>query len=94
MPIYEFRCREHGVFEQRMSMAQAGSEYACPVCNRAAARHYTSPMVARLSKDARATLDRTEKTREQPDVVHHIPNRANNAPTITRNPKHYKLPRQ
>lgn len=74
-------------------MADVSQKYPCPKCNEDAARVYSAPMVARISAEARSSLDAEEKNKERPAVVHSVPPSRENRPTVTQNPKHYKLPR-
>jgi len=76
-----------------MRMADVTRQHPCPTCDEPAERSYSAPMLARISSNARQALDAEEKNREQPPVVHSVPPGRRGAPAITRNPKHYKLPR-
>lgn len=69
MPIYEFECQEHGVFEATKSLAQARHPARCPACGRAAPRILSLPSLARLSRTVVKAHERNEKSRHQPKVV-------------------------
>lgn len=45
MPIYEFRCRTHGDFDEFRKMAQASDDAMCPECGAKATRRFTIPAV-------------------------------------------------
>jgi hypothetical protein len=50
-------------------MGKATAAVACPVCGAAAARVFTAPRLSFGSPVRRALIERTEGSREQPDVV-------------------------
>lgn len=93
MPIYAYRCLKHGVFEKRLRMTDASAKYPCPSCGQRSDRSYSVPMVTKLTQGTRSAIDTTETSREHPAVVHDVPPSTRNTPSITANPKHYKLPR-
>lgn len=69
MPIYEFECQEHGVFETTKSLAQARDPAQCPDCGRGAPRILSLPSLARLSRSVVKARDVNEKSRHDPKVV-------------------------
>jgi hypothetical protein len=76
-------------------MGAATATIPCPACGAVAARVFTAPRLSFGSPVRRALLDRTERTRDQPDVVSAPPpgpgpgRRAD----VFRNPALSRLPR-
>jgi hypothetical protein len=64
-----YRCPEHGTTESSWAMGAAATSVACPVCGAIATRVFTAPRLSLGSSTRRALLDRTERTRDEPDVV-------------------------
>jgi hypothetical protein len=75
-------------------MGAATTAVSCPVCGAAAARVFTAPLVSLGSPVRRALIERTERTREQPDVVSAPPTGPGaRRADVTRNPALSRLPR-
>jgi putative FmdB family regulatory protein len=70
MPLYEYECSDHGVFEVRRSLAESAQPDACPVCDRASPRIVSAPAFRRLARSQVHALDRNERSRYEPKVVH------------------------
>jgi hypothetical protein len=76
-------------------MGTATATIACPACGAVAARIFTAPRLSFGSPVRRALLDRTEATRDHPDVVSAPragPGRGRRA-DVARNPALNRLPR-
>lgn len=43
MPLYEFRCAEHGHFELFRRMAESGEPAPCPQCGAIGSRYFRTP---------------------------------------------------
>jgi len=93
--VYVYRCPEHGTTETRCAMGTATSAVACPACGAAATRVFTAPRLSFGSPLRRALLDRTEATRDHPDVVSAPPPRQDSGrrADVARNPALNRLPR-
>jgi putative FmdB family regulatory protein len=93
--VYVYRCAEHGTTETRCAMGTATSAVACPSCGAAATRVFTAPRLSFGSPLRRALLDRTEATRDHPDVVSAPPPRQGlgRRADVVRNPALNRLPR-
>jgi hypothetical protein len=90
-----YRCSQHGTAEVHGPMGSATAAIACPACGAAAVRVFTAPGLSLGSPVRRALIDRTERSREQPDVVAAPPpgrGRARRA-DVARNPALSRLPR-
>lgn len=66
MPLYEYDCREHGVFELARSMQDSAKGAPCPWCQRDASRILSVPAVRQLDRSTRVALDRNERSRHEP----------------------------
>jgi putative FmdB family regulatory protein len=69
MPLYEYECDRHGVFELTRSMHLASLPAPCPACRRKAARILSLPSVAQVGRSERIARDRNEKSRHEPRMV-------------------------
>ena len=90
-----YRCPEHGTAETSCVMGAATAAIACPACGTAAVRVFTAPRLSLGSPVRRALLERTERSREQPDVVSApppVPGTRRRA-DVPRNPALSRLPR-
>jgi putative FmdB family regulatory protein len=69
MPIYEYECEQHGVFElqREMSLARAGGP--CPECEQSCPRILSVPRIAAVSKQTRTAHERNEKSQHEPRVA-------------------------
>jgi len=102
MTLYEYRCRDHGEISVSLPMGTAPTSIACPVCDAQADRVFSAPLLLSSSSRRRATLigratliDRSEKSRHEPEVVASPPRRdpRDRTPTAPANPALRRLPR-
>jgi putative FmdB family regulatory protein len=73
MPLYEYECRDHGVFEETRPIAQSTDDAACPACEHAAPRIVSMPALARMDRSQVKARDRNEQSRHEPRVVQRPP---------------------
>lgn len=69
MPVYDYKCKDHGIFHALATMDDAGKPQACPQCGGLAGRVIMiSP--AMLGLDSQKTLAhaRNEEARHQPII--------------------------
>lgn len=66
MPLYEYDCKQHGVFEAMRSMAQAEEPERCPSCSVPSPRVLSAPRLACIGAHERIARDRNEKSRHEP----------------------------
>lgn len=67
MPLYDYKCREHGVFQELAAMADAASPAACPTCHALAPRVILlPPQILTMDPVQRHAHDRNEKSRHEP----------------------------
>jgi len=45
MPLYDYLCNEHGVFEERVPISVAQDPISCPVCGGNAHRLFSAPAI-------------------------------------------------
>lgn len=69
MPLYDYKCAEHGLFHELATMAQSGEPCACPKCGKASARVIMiPPEVLRMAPANRQAIEQNEMARHQPIV--------------------------
>lgn len=70
MPVYDYKCRDHGVFSELATLADAEKPQPCPRCGALAGRVIRlPPALAALTPAARAAHARNEKSRHAPDTL-------------------------
>jgi len=70
MPLYDYKCAQHGVFQELASMAEHDQPKPCPQCATLSARVIVlPPEIAQVIKEKREAMERNEKAREAPDVM-------------------------
>ena len=69
MPLYDYKCREHGLFQELAPMADAAKPAPCPTCRQLSARVILLPShLATLDPSRRQAMERNEKARHEPIV--------------------------
>ncbi|MDB4973310.1 MAG: regulatory protein FmdB family [Myxococcaceae bacterium] len=66
MPMYEYECRDHGVFEVLKSLAQYAEPAACPECDLTAMRVLSTPRLSGLSRPDMIAHSHNERSRHEP----------------------------
>jgi len=69
MPLYEYECRKHGVFEQLGNIATRAAAQPCPDCRRAAPRVLSAPQQPTLERSTRIAHERNERSQHEPRMV-------------------------
>jgi len=69
MPLYEFECAAHGVFEKQRSISAASEPADCPECDEKARRILSAPNLACMPRSQVIARDRNEKSRHEPRVA-------------------------
>lgn len=69
MPVYDYKCKEHGIFHELATMTNAGRPAPCPQCRVPSPRVILMPpeVVGRQREKSRA-LERNEQARHQPVI--------------------------
>ncbi|MBU2952988.1 zinc ribbon domain-containing protein [Marinobacter sp. F3R08] len=69
MPLYDYKCREHGLFQELGTMAEAGNPAACPTCKALSARVIVLPSeLLGMDPAKRQAEERNEKARHEPII--------------------------
>ena len=66
MPLYEYCCDTHGVFEAFRPFAQSAAPAACPTCGSESPRVLSLPRTRVLERATRIGMERNEKSRHEP----------------------------
>jgi putative FmdB family regulatory protein len=96
MPIYEYRCDQHGVSEITRPLGLAPKSVTCLVCGGQAGRVFS---VATVRSGSRISLlnamDHAEKSRHEPEVVTSVPSTGakRRTPVLPLTPALRRLPR-
>ena len=68
MPIYEYECSEHGVFEELRPMQRCAEPADCPSCAQSAPRVLSVTRVRQVSHAVGVAHERNEKSQHSPHV--------------------------
>lgn len=94
MATYQYRCVQDGVFEVSRPIGTATPTLKCPICHDEAVRVFRAPMLSLAPRAQVAAIDRTEKSRDEPEVVSSVPPRAGQTRRpVAQNPAWQHLPR-
>ena len=69
MPVYEYQCDDHGVFEVLKSLAEYAEPAACPSCDVTATRLLSTPHLSGLARPNMIAHERNERSRHEPRRV-------------------------
>lgn len=79
MPLYDYKCQQHGLFKELAAMADSALPCACPVCGASSARVIViPPEVLAMAPQQKQAIERNEKAREKP-VLSTVQSRADQA---------------
>lgn len=94
MAIYEYRCTEHGSFDLARPLGTAPATSPCAVCGQEGTRVYSASFFRPGDRAIVAAMDRSEKSRTEPDVVRSVPRGGDpKPPRWATDPRQLKLPR-
>lgn len=69
MPVYDYKCQEHGVFFELATMDDHAKPCPCPQCGKASARVIMiAPEVLAMAPERRKAFQTNEKARHEPIV--------------------------
>lgn len=69
MPLYDYKCREHGLFQELGTMAEAGHPANCPECMALSPRVIVlPPEILAMDPARRKAQARNEKARHEPII--------------------------
>jgi putative FmdB family regulatory protein len=85
MPVYEYECGDHGVFEHLRSLAESALPGICPSCEEEAPRVLSVPHLTGVPRATMVAHDRNEQSRHEPRHAHNCgkprkPDRAASVP--------------
>lgn len=67
MPLYDYKCRKHGVFQELAALADHALPAACPQCQEQAPRVILiPPQVLAMAPESRDAYARNERSRHEP----------------------------
>jgi putative FmdB family regulatory protein len=69
MPLYEYECADHGVFEEAKSISRSTEDADCPTCYRSAPRIVSITALGRMDRTQVRAMERNERSRHEPQVV-------------------------
>jgi putative FmdB family regulatory protein len=69
MPLYEYECSEHGVFDEHRTMVESEASASCPACGCDARRILSPPRLKCTARAESTARDRNERSRHEPRVV-------------------------
>ena len=71
MPIYEYECTEHGVFDELRPMSRSAEGAACPACQTLAPRVLSATRTSVVPRNVSTAISRNEKSQHAPEVRAH-----------------------
>lgn len=66
MPIYEYECTDHGLFEAERSMLRSAEPSPCPHCQGSARRVLSATRTALVPRASARARDRNERSQHEP----------------------------
>lgn len=70
MPLYDYKCREHGLFHELATMTQSGDPCPCPTCGTLSARVVViPPQVLAMVAERRKAFEINEKAQHEPGLL-------------------------
>lgn len=67
MPVYEYKCQDHGVFYELATMEESQAPHECPSCGALCARIIRiAPEVLAMSPEKRKAMATNEKSQHEP----------------------------
>jgi putative FmdB family regulatory protein len=82
MPIYEYECSAHGLFEAERSMMHSAQPAPCPECQASARRVLSATRTALVPRAGKLARERNERSQHQPEL-----RRAQSAGACARGPR-------
>ena len=69
MPLYEYECGAHGLFEAQRAVTDFDAAGVCPTCHGESTRVLSVPRLRRTGASERVARDRNERSQHEPKVV-------------------------
>ena len=93
MPVYDYKCPEHGVFNELASMEQAAAPSICPQCKALSPRILMIPpevlAMSPAKQEQRKAMDHNEQAKHSP-IISTIDSRAEAADRMAFQKKQHK----
>ena len=68
MPVYDYKCREHGIFHELATMEDFDKPVSCPQCQKLSPRIIMmAPAVHDMASDKSKAIERNEIARHEPE---------------------------
>lgn len=71
MPIYEYECSQHGVFDELRPMSRSAEGAECPTCQSLAPRVLSATRTNLVPRSVSTAKSRNEKSQHAPEVRAH-----------------------
>jgi putative FmdB family regulatory protein len=91
MPVYEYQCKKHGIFEAFNTISSCRDDVPCPRCSQGAKRVLSAPHLSLMAPHTRIALDRNDKSRHEPHVhtascghLHGAPKKPDRKPKVSK----------
>ena len=69
MPVYDYKCKEHGVFNELATFEESGNPQPCPICGELSARIIRlAPELFKLSPAERNAHETNERSSHEPII--------------------------
>jgi len=69
MPLYDYKCQQHGVFSELSTIANMEAPVDCPQCGVVSPRILAlPPHIVSMMKETKQAMERNEKAQHQPVV--------------------------
>jgi putative FmdB family regulatory protein len=68
MPVYEYDCKKHGVFELIKNVSEVHEAGLCPRCERPGQRLLSLPSLSVMARSEVIARDRNERSRHEPRI--------------------------
>lgn len=67
MPVYEYRCKDHGVFYELATVSESDKPCKCPVCQTLSPRIIRiAPEILNMKKETRHAHETNERAQHEP----------------------------
>ncbi|WP_017446821.1 zinc ribbon domain-containing protein [Gayadomonas joobiniege] len=69
MPLYDYKCAQHGVFQEMVPLAKGHEPCACPRCGKLCAKVILiPPQVLEMAPNKRKAAEKNEKASHEPII--------------------------
>lgn len=70
MPVYDYKCDQHGLFHELETMERAAMPAPCPVCQKLSRRVIAIPSkVVQMAPERLKAMERNEKAAHEPRIL-------------------------